>query len=79
MNVYKYSLMGDESQDEVRDGFKPILDVMIDAAVNMCLSVSDARASQKAEWDGEVFVLNCLTHLLVRFFPSFFEIEKKVC
>ncbi|EJD05807.1 oligomeric complex COG6 [Fomitiporia mediterranea MF3/22] len=66
MNVYKSSLMGDESPDELREGFKGILDVMVDAAVNMCLSVSDARKEGKGrvEWDGDVFVLNCLAHLI---------------
>ncbi|KAL5511670.1 COG6 [Sanghuangporus vaninii] len=64
MNVYKSSLMGDESPNDLREGFRPILDVMVDAAINMCLSVSDARATQKGDWDGDAFVMNCLTHLL---------------
>ena len=76
MNVYKSSLMGDESPDELRDGFKTILDVMVDAAVNMCLSVSDARSTQKSDWDGDVFVLNCLTHLLVRWSYFFCQSER---
>ncbi|KAI5122053.1 hypothetical protein M0805_006037 [Coniferiporia weirii] len=64
MDVYKSSLMGDESEDDLRKGFQSILDLMVDAAVNMCLSVSDARQAQKPGWDNDVFVLNCLTHLL---------------
>ena len=64
--------MGDESEDELRKGFRPILDVMVDAAINMCLSVSDARQTQKAkaDWDGDIFVLNCLTHLIVSIFAA---------
>lgn len=68
MNVYKSSLMGDESADDLRKGFQSILNIMVDAAINMCLSVSDARQTQKPDWDNDVFVLNCLTHLLVRIF-----------
>ena len=65
LNVYKSSLIGDESEEEIRKGFQKVLDLMVDAAVNMCLTVSDARQSQKAAWDGDVFVINCLSHLLV--------------
>lgn len=65
MNVYKSSLMGDESEEELQKGFERVLDLMIDAAVNMCLTVSDARQSQRAGWDGDIFVLNCLSHMLV--------------
>lgn len=65
MNVYKSSLMGDESEEELQKGFERVLDLMVDAAVNMCLTVSDARQSQKTFWDGDVFVLNCLTHIMV--------------
>ncbi|THH11854.1 hypothetical protein EW145_g400 [Phellinidium pouzarii] len=69
--VYKSSLMGGESEDELRKGFQSILDLMVDAAVNMCLSVSDARQTQRPGWDNDLFVLNCLTHLLnvIRSFP----------
>lgn len=64
MNVYKASDMGDES-DDMHKGFQKVLDLMVDAAVNMCLTVSDARQSRKPGWDGDVFVVNCLSHIKV--------------
>lgn len=65
MNVFKSSLMGDESEEDLRSGFQAILDLFIDAAINMCLSVSDARQNQKPDWDSDIFLLNCITHLIV--------------
>ena len=69
MSVYKSSLMGDESEEDVRTGFKPVLDMMVDAAVEMCSAVSESFGQQvhkgKETWDKDVFLLNCLTHLVV--------------
>ena len=42
MNVYKSSLIGDESEEDLRSGFQAILDLFIDSAINMCLSPSNA-------------------------------------
>ena len=61
--------MGDESEEDVRTGFKPVLDMMVDAAVEMCSDVSESFGQQvqkgKEPWDKDVFLLNCLTHLVV--------------
>ena len=65
MAVYQSSLLGDETEDERRAGFQSILDLMVDAAINMCVGVSEARHVQKPKWDKDVFMLNCLTHLTV--------------
>lgn len=66
MSVYNSSLVGDESDAELRQVFKPVLDMMVDAAVEMCSAVSEStQQSQSQGWDKDVFLLNCLTHLLV--------------
>ena len=65
MTVYKSSLLGDESYDDRQAGFQSVLDLMVDAAVNMCAGVSEARSVQKPKWDKDVFMLNCLSHLIV--------------
>lgn len=70
MSVYNASLVGDESDAELRQGFKPVLDTMVDAAVEMCSAVSESTQSQsqnKEGWDKDVLLLNCLTHLLVSY------------
>lgn len=67
MSVYSGSLMGDEGAEERRAGFQSILDIMIDAAFDMCASASDTRGFQRPAWDKDVFMLNCLTHLQVGF------------
>ena len=76
LNVYKSSFVGDESAEKLQKGFQQVLDLMVDAAVNMCLTVADARQSQKVGWDGDIFVLNCLSHLLV---SSFVDVELLRC
>lgn len=65
MSVYRSSVLGDETEIELRDGFKPVLDLMVDAAVNMCIGVSEARHTQRPGWDKDIFILNCMTYLLV--------------
>lgn len=71
MSVYNASLVGDESDAELRQGFKPVLDTMVDAAVEMCSAVSESTQQSQSQnqvgWDKDVFLLNCLTHLLVSY------------
>jgi len=64
ISVYSGSLLGNESKDEKREGFRPILNLTVDASISMCSSVSDAREVQKPTWDKDVFMLNCLDYLL---------------
>ena len=46
-----------------------MLDMLVDAAVEMCSAVSESFGQQvqkeKQPWDKDVFLLNCLTHLVV--------------
>lgn len=64
MIVYESSL-GDEKPTERDAGFKNILDVMVDPAVEMCSAASEEKQRLRARWDKHVFVLNCLTYLQV--------------
>ncbi|TDL27340.1 oligomeric complex COG6 [Rickenella mellea] len=63
MSVYQSALIGDENETDRREGFRSILDTMVDNAIEMCINSSDARVIQNPEWDKEVFMLNCVTHL----------------
>jgi hypothetical protein len=65
MVVYESSLLGDEKPAERDAGFKRILDVMVDPAVEMCSAASEEKQRMRARWDKHVFVLNCLTYLQV--------------
>jgi hypothetical protein len=65
MTVYQSSLLDDESIDERTTGFRRILDLMIDPAVEMCTTVNGDRKGARQKWDREIFVLNCLTYLQV--------------
>jgi hypothetical protein len=65
MTVYESSLSGEETEKDFGGGFKRILDVMVDPAVEMCSSASEDKQRTRAGWDKEVFVLNCLTYLQV--------------
>lgn len=72
MTVYQSSLGDDEL--EVKDeedvspavaGFLKIGDVMVQPAVDICLSAAEGKKRLRPAWDGDVFVLNCLSYLLV--------------
>ena len=65
MGVYESSLLGDEDPAERDAGFKPILDVMVQPAVEMCSAASEEKQRVRVRWDKHVFVLNCLTYLQV--------------
>jgi hypothetical protein len=66
MTVYQSSLLGDEDLATQTAGFERILDIMVDPAVDMCRTVGEEKKRLKPAWDMEVFILNCLSHLLVR-------------
>lgn len=81
MTVYQSSLLGEDdldregppaeqaagSQQEARTaGFRRILDVMVDPAVEMCTAAGEEKKRVRRAWDRDVFVLNCLTYLQVR-------------
>ena len=66
MAVYASSLLGDESAAESAAGFARILDTAVDPAVQMCTNAAAEKQRLRPLWDQAVFVLNCLTYLLVR-------------
>lgn len=66
MTVYQSSLLGDEAEVEQIAGFERILDVMLDPVVDMCTSTSEEKHAVRPRWDMHVFLLNCLSYLLVR-------------
>ena len=65
MQVYSSSLLGDETEEDERAGFSSVLDTMVKAAVDMLINLSDAKQRQKPSWDAKVFMLNCLTSMIV--------------
>lgn len=65
MQVYSSSLIGDESEEVERAGFSGILDIMVDAAIAMLVNLSSARQIARPSWDASVFMLNCLTSMIV--------------
>lgn len=65
MSVYQSSLVGDEDESELQAGFQKVLDVMIDPVVDMCASASERKKHLRPKWDQAVFMLNCLSYLLV--------------
>lgn len=67
MNVYESSLVGDEDTAEQTAGFQRILDVGVDPAIEFCTSNSEEKKRLRPRWDREVYVLNCLSYLQVRF------------
>jgi hypothetical protein len=65
MAVYQSSLLGEEDIDEQSAGFEKILDIMVDPAVEMCISTSEEKKRMRPRWDQAVYVLNCLCYLQV--------------
>jgi hypothetical protein len=65
--VYESSLSGEESPEERDGGFRRILDVMVNPAVETCGAAAEEKKRLRIGWDKEVFVLNCLTYLQVCF------------
>ncbi|KIM86455.1 hypothetical protein PILCRDRAFT_327206 [Piloderma croceum F 1598] len=77
MVVYESSLLGDEKPAERDAGFKRILDVMVDPAVEMCSAASEEKQRMRVRWDKHVFVLNCLTYLQNALEPFPFTADKQ--
>ncbi len=65
MNVYQSSLIGNEDEEKLISGFEHVLDIMVDPAIEMCTNAAEAKARAVSRWDMSVFVLNCLSYLLV--------------
>jgi hypothetical protein len=65
MTVYQSSLAEDDSKEDQTSGFRRVLDIMVDPAVEMCVTAADRKDNKVARWDKPIFVLNCLTYLQV--------------
>lgn len=65
MIVYQSSILGDEEASDMAAGFERVLDIMLDPAIEMCIAAGEAKARTVRRWDMPVFVLNCLSYLLV--------------
>jgi len=65
MIVYESSLLEGETPEQQASGAKAIIDSMVDPAIEMCLTVSEAKHKLRPKWDCRVFVLNCLTYVKV--------------
>ncbi|KAJ7071469.1 oligomeric Golgi complex subunit 6 [Mycena amicta] len=77
MNVYESSLLGDEDEVEQATGFRRILDVTVDPAVEMCTSGSEEKKRLRQRWDRDVYVLNCLSYLQSVLEPFPFTAQKR--
>lgn len=77
MQVYSSSLLGDESEEDERAGFSSILDTMVDAAVRTLESLSEARQKARPTWDANVFLVNCLTSIIVSYDNCCFDYLSK--
>ncbi|CAK5280086.1 unnamed protein product [Mycena citricolor] len=78
MNVYESSLLGDEDEAERAAGFRRILDVTVDPAIEFSTTVGEEKKRMRPRWDRDVYVLNCLTYLLSVLEPFSFTSEKQV-
>ncbi|KAF7367249.1 Conserved oligomeric Golgi complex subunit 6 [Mycena sanguinolenta] len=76
MNVYESSLLGDEGEEEQTAGFRRILDVTVDPAVEFFTSNSEEKKRLRPRWDREVYVLNCLSYLQSVLEPFPFTTQK---
>ncbi|KAK7473122.1 Golgi transport complex subunit 6 [Stygiomarasmius scandens] len=77
MTVYQSSIFEDANASDQIAGFKEILEVMVNPAVEMCISAAERKKSIRPKWDMEVFILNCLTYLLSVLEPFDFTVEKQ--
>ena len=75
MTVYQSSLLGEEDEAEQIAGFEKILEIMVDPAFVMCIITSEEKKRMRPKWDQAVYVLNCLSYLLVCFFIPYFTIR----
>ena len=65
MTVYQSYLIDGVNESEPQAGFSQVLDIMIDPVVEMCVAASEKKRRLRPKWDQAVFMLNCLSYLLV--------------
>jgi conserved oligomeric Golgi complex subunit 6 len=66
MAVYDSSLLGHESPSEQEEGFKDILDVTVDPALEMCRRMTELDVKKDVTgWDRSIFLINCIVYLQV--------------
>jgi len=65
MTVYQSYLIDGVDESEPQAGFSQVLDIMIDPVVEMCIAASEKKRLLQPRWDQAVFMLNCLSYLLV--------------
>jgi hypothetical protein len=58
-------MVRDEDENELRAGFSKVLDIMIDPVVEALANASEKKKHLRPKWDQAVFMLNCLSYLLV--------------
>ena len=67
MLVYQSSLLGNENEDDITAGFNQVLDIMVDPVVATCMASAQRKQNNRPRWDSPIFVLNCLSYLVVCF------------
>jgi conserved oligomeric Golgi complex subunit 6 len=77
--VYSSSLLGSEAgtEDDAAEGFKRVLDVLLDPAIEMADVSAAEKKRRQPTWDASVFVINCLTFLQGVMEPYPFTAEKQ--
>lgn len=65
MEDYQRSLLGDETPEQEREGFKKILDTSLEPALEMCKRMGEMMP-QAAGWEQHIFLINCFVYLQVR-------------
>lgn len=66
MSVYDSSLIGRESPSEQEEGFKDILDVTVDPALEMCRRMTELEGKKDVSvWERSIFLINCIVYLQV--------------
>jgi len=65
MTVYQSYLVDGVDESEPQAGFSHVLDIMIDPVVEVCAAASEKKRALRPRWDQAVFMLNCLSYLLV--------------
>lgn len=65
MEDYQRALLGEETPEEERDGFKKILDTSLEPALEMCKRMAEMMPAQG--WEQHIFLINCLVYLQVIF------------
>ncbi|KAG5635825.1 hypothetical protein H0H81_010012 [Sphagnurus paluster] len=77
MGVYQSSFLGEEDETEQAAGFQKILDIMVDPAIDISISVNEEKRRLRPRWDQPVYALNCLSYLESVLEPFSFTHEKR--